>query len=61
MEFMLFIATDPSPDPQGETRGMIEAWVEGRRAARHPRKQGGPASSNEGCDHRALARSPSSS
>ena len=39
MEYMLFIATDPSPDPQGETRGMIERWVEeGER--RGIRKQG---------------------
>ncbi len=39
MEYMLFIATDPSPDPQGETSGMIEQWVEeGER--RGIRKQG---------------------
>ena len=39
MEYMLFIATDQSPDPEGETSGMIEAWLEeGER--RGIRKQG---------------------
>jgi hypothetical protein len=39
MELMLFIATDLHPDPQGETPGMIEAWIEeGER--RGLRKQG---------------------
>ena len=36
MEYLLFIATDTDPEPEGTGGTTIEEWVRRGRAPRHP-------------------------